>query len=146
MESAAQPSRPKRMMMLRPRARVRYKRDMGPTESKSAIKPSLMNGPLRTYGLVIMIAAAVPAVIGLLANAAVSETNMLVASAALAFLGAIFIAVSLIAHLLETRDHASLVALAEDTHRNLALAQRVAEQVDREFPSDPAAGEDVPGR
>ena len=62
--------------------------------------------------------------------------NMLVAMGALAGLGSLFVAVSLVGYMLEARDLASLEGLFEETRRNLAEARRVADRVGLEFDRD----------
>jgi hypothetical protein len=63
--------------------------------------------------------------------------NMLVAAGALAGLGALFVGVSLIGHMLDARDLASLEALFEETRRNLADAERLDESVGLQFERKP---------
>jgi NhaP-type Na+/H+ or K+/H+ antiporter len=93
-----------------------------------------MAAGLRLPGIGLGIVAAAIGAASVLMGSSVPAVNMLVASAVLAVLGALLIAISLAAYLFEARDVATLQALAEETRANLAAARQLAARMraDRE--------------
>lgn len=102
-------------------------------------------GKLRIPGIGLAIAAIALGVIQFMVTGGAPSVNVLVASAALAVLGALLIAVSLAAHVFEAHDLASLHSLAEETRRNVDRGLQMAKE-SRANRRDNSAVDDEPIR